>query len=519
MNNVNTNVYVKSYINYNDLLNKPTINNIELVGNLSLTDLDIQKILTAGTSISIDDSLISVLVDDALSSYSENPVQNRIIKEALDAKQDSLNNVQLEAVNSGITILKVRDYDNHLVNTSNPHNVTKAQVGLGNCDNTSDLNKPISTATQTALDGKQSTLTETQLIAVNSGIDSTKTGQITTNANDIADIQAKIPTQATSENQLADKAFVNSSIATNTGNFVGTFASIEALNSYTGTVTNNDYAFVINRVVTNNGADWSTFNALNSYNKALLTNFDYGWVINGAKFDLYRFDIVEQTWDLRAENIGKDEVSLNIAYNRYKATIVENIVSWDYEYTLNNSSFTAAQWRAVNSGITSDLVAQITTNQENITSLQNNKLDITTAASTYLPLAGGTITGNLTINNTKVLDVKTIQSSAVDVIKENGTAVIVGNSTESLTLTAKDGNSLQAKLGNDTYKVMTAADKGVASGIAPLDSTTKVPVTNLPMDTVLDATSENPVQNKVIYAAIGDVETLLHNLNSGDYNE
>lgn len=40
----------------------------------------------------------------------------------------------------------------HTGNTSNPHSVTKAQVGLGNCDNTSDLNKPISTATQTALD-------------------------------------------------------------------------------------------------------------------------------------------------------------------------------------------------------------------------------------------------------------------------------------------------------------------------------------------------------------------------------
>jgi hypothetical protein len=45
----------------------------------------------------------------------------------------------------------------HIASTSNPHTVTKAQVGLGNCDNTSDLAKPISTATQTALDGKSST--------------------------------------------------------------------------------------------------------------------------------------------------------------------------------------------------------------------------------------------------------------------------------------------------------------------------------------------------------------------------
>jgi len=46
----------------------------------------------------------------------------------------------------------------HASNTSNPHSVTKSQVGLSNVDNTSDANKPISTATQTALDGKEATL-------------------------------------------------------------------------------------------------------------------------------------------------------------------------------------------------------------------------------------------------------------------------------------------------------------------------------------------------------------------------
>jgi hypothetical protein len=37
--------------------------------------------------------------------------------------------------------------------------ITKSMVGLGNVDNTSDANKPISSATQTALNGKQNTLT------------------------------------------------------------------------------------------------------------------------------------------------------------------------------------------------------------------------------------------------------------------------------------------------------------------------------------------------------------------------
>lgn len=42
----------------------------------------------------------------------------------------------------------------HTGNKSNPHGVTKAQVGLGNCDNTSDVNKPVSTAVQNALNLK-----------------------------------------------------------------------------------------------------------------------------------------------------------------------------------------------------------------------------------------------------------------------------------------------------------------------------------------------------------------------------
>lgn len=39
----------------------------------------------------------------------------------------------------------------HMTSTSNPHKVTKAQVGLGNVDNTSDANKPVSTAQAAAI--------------------------------------------------------------------------------------------------------------------------------------------------------------------------------------------------------------------------------------------------------------------------------------------------------------------------------------------------------------------------------
>ena len=42
----------------------------------------------------------------------------------------------------------------HTPLTNNPHSVTATQVGLGNCDNTADLDKPISTLAQAALDLK-----------------------------------------------------------------------------------------------------------------------------------------------------------------------------------------------------------------------------------------------------------------------------------------------------------------------------------------------------------------------------
>lgn len=47
--------------------------------------------------------------------------------------------------------------DSHLIDYNNPHQVTKEQVGLSNVDNTSDKNKPISTETKSALDGKINT--------------------------------------------------------------------------------------------------------------------------------------------------------------------------------------------------------------------------------------------------------------------------------------------------------------------------------------------------------------------------
>lgn len=47
----------------------------------------------------------------------------------------SFTQAQWDAINSGLTATDKTTYDNHLSNTSNPHHVTKAQVGLENVEN------------------------------------------------------------------------------------------------------------------------------------------------------------------------------------------------------------------------------------------------------------------------------------------------------------------------------------------------------------------------------------------------
>ena len=70
------------------------------------------------------------------------------------ADKTKLNGLKYQAgITSDINAVQT-NLETHINNKSNPHKVTKDQVGLGNVDNTSDANKPISTATQNALNSK-----------------------------------------------------------------------------------------------------------------------------------------------------------------------------------------------------------------------------------------------------------------------------------------------------------------------------------------------------------------------------
>ena len=170
----------------------------------------------------------------------------------------------------------------------------------------------------------------------------------TLNASSTNAIQNKavaelIPSQATTSNQLADKEFVNSSIATNTATFRGTYnlvnelflptsathAQIEqALNAEPIDPDNNDYCFV--QIPTSDATPTQI-----------------------ASVERYKF--VQDTAD--------PEMS-----------------TWDFEYELNNSGFTASQWEAINSGITSSLVSKLTNlNADDISDATTTNKFVTTA--------------------------------------------------------------------------------------------------------------------------------------------
>ena len=55
------------------------------------------------------------------------------------------------SVSMGKIMKAIADLISHLANKTNPHEVTKTQVGLGNVDNTSDADKPVSTSQATAI--------------------------------------------------------------------------------------------------------------------------------------------------------------------------------------------------------------------------------------------------------------------------------------------------------------------------------------------------------------------------------
>lgn len=284
-----------------------------------------------------------------------------IIAKAFEVRFDSNNKMAIEVASNGVTTLRhYRNGNSYMVqlptwagviaciNQIFPTYSSSATYSVGDLVNYNNYFYRCTTAVATPEDFDSNKWTITTL---NDELRTTQNNVATLQTN-VSNIEDLIPAQASSVNQLADKNFVNSSISTNTAYYIGSFVNVTALNNYAGTVTNNDYA-----IVTNQELDFVDTTAMNAYDKDLLTNYDYAWVENATKYDLYRFDIETQTWGVRATAINKGDVQLVNAYNRYKYN--GSTSEWMWEYTLNTSGFTAVQWEAINSGATATQISKI----------------------------------------------------------------------------------------------------------------------------------------------------------------
>jgi hypothetical protein len=208
-----------------------------------------------------------------------------------------------------------------------------------------------------AADNKLSESIQTNTKSINDESTTRKSADDTL-SNRIDKIAEVVPEQASKINLLADRDFVNSSITSSTATFMGTYASLEDLKTEATQAKKNDYAYV--RSVTN----------VNNQDTYIFIRYKY----EGELIDPY------------------------------------NPEEWVYEYTINNSGFTAEQWAAINSGITATLKDQITTNKNQISTnsrdidlLKNSKVDAVTYTADITELRNAVDTKELSTIN-KILN-------------------------------------------------------------------------------------------------------------------
>lgn len=271
------------------------------------------------------------IIDNAIRADIEHEADVRnandiVLQRNIDEKQDiitDLNTIRAGA-SAGATAVQPSELNNYVPTTRTVNGkalsanitLTATDVGaLGSSTVHNDLSgrsssgaHPISAITdlQTTLNGKQATLTTAQLAAVNSGVTAVDVEKISTNTSNITTISSKIPSAATSSNQLADKAFVNS--------------SINAVAAYYITSDAQGDAFATKAAL--DAGPWY----FNGDSRTPTTN-DYA--------------LVEE-----------DETHSN-ATTRYTYTGSQ----WAYQYTLNTTPFSQAQLDALNSGIDANLVS------------------------------------------------------------------------------------------------------------------------------------------------------------------
>ena len=238
----------------------------------------------------------------------------------------------------------------------------------------------------------------------------------------VEDIEAVISEQASRTNKLADKDFVNSSIATATATHRGTFNLVSDL-GLPVTATHTQIANRIASKLTEQGI--------------VADNNDYVFV-------------------QISNEASKPEEILRV--ERYK----NNGTRWAFEYELNNSSFTAAQWAALNSGITETqretMQAEIAANKAKIAALAAG-IDVNISFSpsviyknveTSVTITGTMVNGVPT--NMKLMDGETVIHEGAASPLSDQVSVNISTNTKTFKVVGESSGVTLSKEGNVTAR-------------------------------------------------------------------
>lgn len=432
-----------------------------------------------------------VTTDSTPTQSSTNIVSSGGVYTALSGKQDTLSQAQLDAVNSGVTSSTVSQVATNTTDIAAKY--TKPSGGIPKTDLASGVQdsldladsalQSISSSDVTAALGytpynstNPNGYTKVESSSTNGNIkingsettvytlpnNVATTSDVTAVSNRVTTIEGEIPSQASSSNQLADKAFVNS--------------SINALAAY---------------YITKNAAGdpFATKAELNA-----ATTFYSGGVVRVPTTNDYCIVLADES---KQSSTGVDPTT------RYSYQGSQ----WEYQYTINDTPLTAAQLAALNSGITSSLVTQIDTNTTDIAGKQDT---IDSSHMLSADLVDDTSTTNKFVTSTDITNwngkqnaLSTAQMNAVNSGVTSSTVSQVATNTSNISgLQSSKQNAItsSAKLSADLVDDASTTNKFVtATDISNWNAKQNA----LTFDSTPTSNSSNPVTSGGVYTALG----------------
>lgn len=352
----------------------------------------------------------------------------------------------------------------HINNFDNPHKTTKSQIQLGNVDNTSDVDKPVSTAQQKAIDGayaNSNKYTDQKIAYLINGA----------------------PETMDTLKEVADAIEKNKSVVEALDKSIGTKANQNELDTHTG----NDTIHITSdeRTKWNDANNKKHTHSNKSVLDGITSELVQKWTetssssvtgIKGVNEDSFRRGNVVLT----AENVGAVSTGGDTAENttaftaaparenlksgESHATLFGKIVKWFSDlkevaftgkipwsdvtgkpstyapssHTHDERYYTESEVNSIYSGIMQNLISgdeNVTTKlSKNIANgdatLDNRITAVANALKGYLPLSGGTLTGSLDIASGKYIHGTHTNGTILDILGLNkNNNCHVGNNT------------------------------------------------------------------------------------------